>query len=171
MWRLWATRGLGTSFCSAKVALREKGSRARKGAGDAVHRLAAGHKVAQSSAVATASSPLQPPAPSALLAPTEEDYRALLLDLLLYRQDTLRPVLRALQQERERLASQAAELDAKVSGLVAVREEIRAILTEHQHSHARLIAAAVRDKAAAALAEEAPLSSDEDTDVTNSIEF
>lgn len=60
--------------------------------------------------------------------PSEEDYRALLLDLILYRKDSLMPVVHALQQEREVLQAQVREAHKKVHELAEIRDEIRSLL-------------------------------------------
>lgn len=60
--------------------------------------------------------------------PTKEDYRALLLDLLLYRSDTLQPICEALKAERIQLESLKANLDSQVNRLAEIRDEIRTML-------------------------------------------
>eukprot|EP00796_Vickermania_ingenoplastis_P010664 gene10664-7409_t len=69
--------------------------------------------------------------PDALI-PTEEDYRALVLDLMLYRKETVQPVLDALRQERIALDRQIKDFDAKVRELSNVRDEIRHMLEVSQ---------------------------------------
>jgi chromosome segregation ATPase len=82
--------------------------------------------------VASSKSPATPcPSPSAALSstattPTAEEYRALLLDLLLYRRETLEPVLAALRREREELETKMAQLETLVRELRHIREELRA---------------------------------------------
>lgn len=65
-------------------------------------------------------------------APPPEAYRALLHDLLLYRRETLVPVVAALQKERKLLDKRLEELDEKVEQLSQIREEIRSLVTQHK---------------------------------------
>lgn len=59
---------------------------------------------------------------------TEEDYRALIRDLLLYRVETLEPILRALQSERQTLDTNLKKLDRMVESFARIRESIRSSL-------------------------------------------
>ncbi|KPI84651.1 hypothetical protein ABL78_6292 [Leptomonas seymouri] len=72
--------------------------------------------------VADSSSSAEPPTP-----PTTEDYRALLLDLLLYRQETVGPLLTALKREREELEVKMAQLETHIRSLRQIRDELRVI--------------------------------------------
>lgn len=65
------------------------------------------------------------------LLPTEEDYRALLLNLLLLRKETLNPILEVIQEERRALTAKIITLDAKVKELELVRQDIRKLLETH----------------------------------------
>lgn len=56
--------------------------------------------------------------------PKAEDYRALILDLLLYRHETLVPVLAALRKERVELEQQLSCLDQKLKNFMCAREEL-----------------------------------------------
>ncbi|CAJ1985851.1 hypothetical protein conserved [Leishmania donovani] len=58
-------------------------------------------------------------------APTSEDYRALLLDLLLYRRETLTPVVEALRLERDEVEKKMQQLDTHVRELSSIRDELR----------------------------------------------
>ncbi|KAG5511612.1 hypothetical protein JKF63_07208 [Porcisia hertigi] len=62
---------------------------------------------------------------TASAAPTSEDYRALLLDLLLYRRETLAPVVEALSREREEVEQKMQQLDTHVRELSSIRDELR----------------------------------------------
>lgn len=65
------------------------------------------------------------------LVPNEEDYRALLLNLLLFRKETLNPILEVIQEERRALTVQITTLDTKVKELELVRQDIRKLLETH----------------------------------------
>lgn len=82
------------------------------------------------------------PTPAAA-PPSAEDYRALLLDLLLYRRETLEPVLEALRTERAEVERQMRLLDAQVRELGSIRDELRelaeAALEEEQAQLHRLL--------------------------------
>ncbi|GET85612.1 hypothetical protein, conserved [Leishmania tarentolae] len=62
---------------------------------------------------------------SAPVAPTSEDYRALLLDLLLYRHETLAPVVEALRLERDEVEKKMQQLNTHVRELSSIRDELR----------------------------------------------
>ncbi|CAJ1016116.1 hypothetical protein, conserved [Leishmania lindenbergi] len=62
---------------------------------------------------------------TAPVAPTSEDYRALLLDLLLYRRETLAPVVEALRRERDEVERKMQQLDTHVRELSFIRDELR----------------------------------------------
>lgn len=62
------------------------------------------------------------------LGPMEEDYRALLLDLVLLRRETLLPILSVIQEERQCLAAQLRLFEKNVEKLQQVRDEIRELL-------------------------------------------
>lgn len=62
---------------------------------------------------------------AAPVAPTSEDYRALLLDLLLYRRETLTPVMEALRLERDEVETKMQQLDTHVRELSSIRNELR----------------------------------------------
>ncbi|CBZ23242.1 conserved hypothetical protein [Leishmania mexicana MHOM/GT/2001/U1103] len=62
---------------------------------------------------------------TAPVAPTSEDYRALLLDLLLYRRETLTPVVEALRLERDEVEKRMEQLDTHVRELTSIRDELR----------------------------------------------
>lgn len=68
------------------------------------------------------------------LRPSEEDYRALLQDLLLYRQESLAPIVAAFRGERELLEKRLSQLDAKTQELHAVRRDLAQMLEEGQQS-------------------------------------
>lgn len=70
--------------------------------------------------------------PDVPLRPSALDYRALLLELLLYRKETLEPVLAALRAEREALHQQQNELNSKIKELAGIRDEIREELSRCQ---------------------------------------
>lgn len=95
-----------------------------------------------------------PAAPSSSPSPpTSEDYRALLLDLLLYRRETLSPLLTALQQERAELEAKMTLLEAHVKELREIRDELRCLAEgkldeEHRKLHAAVFAAPANAKGA-----------------------
>ncbi|CAM39136.1 hypothetical protein LBRM_25_1370 [Leishmania braziliensis MHOM/BR/75/M2904] len=62
---------------------------------------------------------------NAPVAPTSEDYRALLLDLLLYRRETLAPVIKALHRERNEVEKKMQQLDTPVRELHFIPDELR----------------------------------------------
>lgn len=87
--------------------------------------LHSGPPTAPPTVAASASWPVASPSPSPPELPTSEDYRALLLDLLLYRKETLEPLLIALRRERAELDVKMAQLEAHVRELRGIREELR----------------------------------------------
>ncbi|KAG5507829.1 hypothetical protein JIQ42_07119 [Leishmania sp. Namibia] len=91
------------------------------------------------------------PTPAAV-APTSEDYRALLLDLLLYRRETLAPVVEALRRERDEVEKKMQHLDTHVRELSSIRDELRQLAEEMRSAeHARLHSLVVeRSKSSAA---------------------
>lgn len=98
----------------------------------------------------TSSSSLTTAAKAAAAAPappTSEDYRALLLDLLLYRQETVAPVLKALQREREELEAQLTQLEAHVRELRQIRDELRLLAEQKVEEEHRTLYASVVDAA------------------------
>ncbi|CCW63776.1 unnamed protein product [Phytomonas sp. EM1] len=64
--------------------------------------------------------------------PHQEGHRALLLDLTLYRQETLLPILHALKKERCLLEKRMVEFEHKVKELWEVREKIKAMILQHE---------------------------------------
>lgn len=60
--------------------------------------------------------------------PSEEDYRALLLDVLLSRRETLLPIVSVIREERKALIAQVNILNKKVKELEHVRREVREML-------------------------------------------
>ncbi|KAG5487446.1 hypothetical protein LSCM1_07399 [Leishmania martiniquensis] len=76
---------------------------------------------------------------TAAAAPTSEDYRALLLDLLLYRRETLSPVVEALRRERDEVEKKMQQLDTHVRELASIRDELRQVAEEMRGAeHSRL---------------------------------
>lgn len=71
-------------------------------------------------------------AADASLSPTAADYRALIVDLLLYRQETLLPVVEALAREREAMEVKLEEMQIAVTRLERVRDEIRSLLVNYR---------------------------------------
>ncbi|CCW66639.1 unnamed protein product, partial [Phytomonas sp. Hart1] len=67
-----------------------------------------------------------------LQVPYKEDHHALLLDFILYRRETLLPVLRGFKKERCLLEKRLVDLDRKVKELCEVRESIRTMILEHE---------------------------------------
>ncbi|KPA73171.1 putative mitochondrial hypothetical protein [Leptomonas pyrrhocoris] len=106
-------------------------------------------------AVASSSSPATSPTP-----PLTEDYRALLLDLLLYRQETVGPLLTALRREREELEAKMTQLEAHIRELRQVRDELR-LLSEKEigRENRQLHGAIMKAVAPPRAGDEAPLSS------------
>lgn len=87
---------------------------------------------------------------SSAVLPTSEDYRALLLDLLLYRRETLEPVLVALRKEREELEVKLAELEAHVRELREIRDNLRRFAEQQADEEARKLHRVIGTSAASA---------------------
>lgn len=77
---------------------------------------------------------------------TAQDYRALILDLLLYRRESLEPVVRALQKERLLLEAQMQRLNTQVGQLVSLREEIRHMVEAHRSPSVETTNASTQDE-------------------------
>lgn len=67
---------------------------------------------------------------AAPFTPTEDDYKALLYDLLLYRRESLQPILLALRKERELLEIKMLNFSKKVEEFSRIREEMRLLLED-----------------------------------------
>ncbi|KAK7198323.1 hypothetical protein NESM_000790200 [Novymonas esmeraldas] len=109
----WVATGRRTSTLDATRASNRR-SRSRVPATPEKRATAAVAAAAAAVTTVTASTP-----------PTAEDYRALLLDLLLYRRETVTPVVEALRRERELLETDMRHLDAHVRELSRIRDELR----------------------------------------------
>ncbi|ORC85469.1 subtilisin-like serine peptidase [Trypanosoma theileri] len=63
-------------------------------------------------------------------SPTERDYEALVADLLLYRCESLEPVLDALRKERALFDESIRRMEERIADMYLLREEIREMLKE-----------------------------------------
>lgn len=69
------------------------------------------------------------------MKPSEEDYRALILDLLLYRKESLEPLLHGIQKERKVISEKLEQLSNATMQLESVREDIRLLLETSQEEN------------------------------------
>ncbi|RNF15529.1 subtilisin-like serine peptidase [Trypanosoma conorhini] len=126
----------------------------RKEASEAADTVVGG---AAAAAVAEAPAQQQRPENSAtrllqspLWSPTEAEYEALVANLLLYRRESLEPVLSALQKERALFEESVKQMETRVAELYAVREEIRKMLQDGAAAQRRALAEALPGDHAAA---------------------
>ncbi|KAG5487783.1 hypothetical protein LSCM4_07461 [Leishmania orientalis] len=92
---------------------------------------------------------------TAAVAPTSEDYRALLLDLLLYRRETLAPVVEALRRERDEVEKKMQHLDTHVRELSSIRDELRQLAEEMRSAEQARLHSLVMERSKSSAAENA----------------
>ncbi|KAH9601296.1 hypothetical protein LSM04_003060 [Trypanosoma melophagium] len=63
-------------------------------------------------------------------SPAERDYEALVAELLLYRRESLEPVLDALRKERALFDESVRKMEERIADMYLLREEIREMLQE-----------------------------------------
>ncbi|RNC54721.1 subtilisin-like serine peptidase [Trypanosoma cruzi] len=83
------------------------------------------------------------PHPS-LWSPSESDYEALVKNLLLFRRESIEPVLSALKKERALFDESVKKMETRVAEMYAVREEIREMLRDGAAAQRRTLSEALR---------------------------
>ncbi|EKF30029.1 kinesin, putative [Trypanosoma cruzi marinkellei] len=79
-----------------------------------------------------------------LWSPNESDYEALVENLLLYRRESIEPVLNALKKERALFDESVKKLETRVAEMYAVREEIREMLQNGAAAQRQALSEALR---------------------------
>ncbi|RNF06920.1 putative kinesin [Trypanosoma rangeli] len=99
---------------------------------------------------------------SSLWSPTETEFEAFVANLMLYRRESLEPVLSALKKERALFEESVKQMETHVAELYAVRQEIRELLQEGAAVQRRALAEALR---ADVVSDESAKAEEEEEDV------
>ncbi|KEG13426.1 subtilisin-like serine peptidase [Trypanosoma grayi] len=83
--------------------------------------------------------------PQSLWFPTGQDYEALVVYLLLYRRESLEPVVSTLRKERSLLDESVKRMEERIADLYLVREEIREMLQESAAVQRRTLSEVIRE--------------------------